>query len=73
MAKSGGVIGSVLTRAVAVLFMQHWSRKFKSKVQSATESLPDSEFKLLLLQYYVDDGNICITALPPGSRFVKAR
>ena len=67
----GGSIGNTLTCALAVLFMVYWSRGFKSKLSLATEDFP--QFYLKMFRYYMDDGNLGSTALPPGSRLIDGK
>ena len=67
----GGSIGNTLTCALAVLFMVYWSRGFKSKLSLATEDFP--QFYLKMCRYYMDDGNLGSTALPPGSRLIDGK
>ena len=62
----GGAIGSTLTRAVAVLYTIRWSKEFKERLSVATSEIPD--FKLYMLKFYIDDGNILSTEFPLGSR-----
>ena len=57
--------------ALAVLFMVYWSRGFKSKLSLATEDFP--QFYLKMCRYYMDDGNLGSTALPPGSRLIDGK
>ena len=65
----GGAIGSTLTGAVAVLYTIRWSKEFKARLSEATTEIPN--FKLFMLKFYIDDGNILSSAFPLGSRMCE--
>ena len=67
----GGGIGNVLTGSLATLYVLHWARIFKQKVNEATVDIPS--FSLYLSQIYVDDKNISCEALPLGSRLINGK
>ena len=49
--------------------MLSWVRSFMAKMREATASLPDQE--LYLHQLYVDDNNVAMEELPPGTRRLR--
>ena len=51
--------------------MLYWARIFTNKLKSATEELED--FKLYLLKYYVDDGNLASESLPSRARLINGK
>ena len=63
---SGGAIGDRLTGALGAILGQVHSRRLLT-------ILADSEAEVKFLQLYVDDGDWCMKALPPGSRFIRER
>ena len=67
--KSGGVIGNILTGALATCYMIVWARKFKEAIERVMVNL--TGYLLLLLMIYVDNGNMAARALPLGSRLIK--
>ena len=67
----GGAIGNKLTGAIATVKMLNWARIFKEKLTFATQNL--QSFSLYFLKYYVDDGNICTSATPPGARLIDGK
>ena len=69
MDKSGGVIGNILTGALATCYMIVWTRKFKEAIERVMVNL--TGYLLLLLMIYVDNGNMAARALPLGSRLIK--
>ena len=64
--KSGLATGTTLSGALANLYMLRWCRLFKEKLIYATTEIRG--FKLYMLLYYVDDGNLIISRLPIGSK-----
>ena len=67
----GGAIGLTLTGALAVLYMLRWCREFLALLRIATTDLVG--FVLFMLKYYIDDGNIICSIMPPGSRLVNGK
>ena len=63
----GGAIGLKLTGAIAKVFMVWWCRKFGQTLRAATADL--EYFRLYLHMFYVDDHNLAMEELPPGSKF----
>ena len=67
--QSGAAIGTTLAGTLAVMYMLQWCRKFKEKVNFATSEIEG--FKILLLLYYIDDGNLITTTFPAGARLFE--
>ena len=66
---SGAAIGTTLAGALAVLYMLRWCRDFQRKLEFATSEIKD--FKLHMLKYYIDDGNIISSHFPLGARMCE--
>ena len=66
----GGAIGLKLTGAIAKVFMVWWCRRFGQTIRAATVNV---EFELYLHMFYVDDHNLAMEELPPGSRYRDGR
>ena len=66
---SGAAIGTTLAGALAVLYMLRWCRDFRRKLDFATSEMEN--FKLHMLKYYVDDGNIISSQFPLGARLCE--
>ena len=66
---SGAAIGTTLAGSLAVLYMLRWCREFKLKLEFAVTEVDG--FRLLMLKYYVDDGNLITTTFPLGSRLCE--
>ena len=67
---NGGAIGLKLTGAIAKVFMVWWCRTFGQTTRAATVNLG---FELYLHMFYVDDHNLAMEELPPGSRYREGR
>ena len=67
---NGGAIGLKLTGAIAKVFMVWWCRTFGQTIRAATVNLG---FELYLHMFYVDDHNLAMEELPPGSRYREGR
>ena len=67
---NGGAIGLKLTGAIAKVFMVWWCRAFGQTVRAATVNLG---FDLYLHMFYVDDHNLAMEELPPGSRYREGK
>ena len=65
---AGAAIGTTLAGALAVMYMIRWSLEFNRRLVVATSMF---DFSLLMLKYYVDDGNIISTTFPPGARLCE--
>ena len=59
---AGAAIGTTLAGALAVMYMIRWSLEFNRRLVVATSMF---DFSLLMLKYYVDDGNIISITFPP--------
>ena len=60
-----------ISGAVSKVFMTNWCRRFKEKMITATTDLKD--FDIYLYKFYVDDHNLVMDSLPPGTRLVGER
>ena len=67
--EEGGPIGLEVSGAVGKVVMLAWCREFHTKLTRATESIPSHE--LYLHKLYVDDNNLVMEELPPGTRLVE--
>ena len=63
---AGGAIGDILTGAIMSVYVLHWARILKQKLETLG-------ITPLLLKIYIDDQNFIIKSLPPGSRIVGDR
>ena len=64
-------IGLKISGAVGKVVMMAWVRDYKAKMSEATAALPNSE--QYLHQLYVDDNNVVMEELPPGTRLVEGK
>ena len=62
---SGGAIGVDLTGVMAQIFMSWWDKEL-------LKTLNELRMEVMLYERYVDDIDICINALPPGTRFINS-
>ena len=67
--QDGAPIGLVISGDAGKMEMLSWVRRFMAKMREATASLPDQE--LYLHQLYVDDNNVAMEELRPGTRRVE--
>ena len=67
----GGPIGNSLSGALAKVYMLWWCRTFLNLLNVATISI--AGFALFMLLFYVDDVNLALEELAPGSRFINGR
>ena len=63
----GGPIGLKLSGVLAKVYMLYWSRHFQNIITRVTRN---SNFMLYLCKLYVDDNNLAMEELEPGSRFI---
>ena len=63
----GGAIGLKLTGAIAKVFMVWWCREFGQTLRAAASV--NVGFELYMHKFYVDDHNLVMEEMPPGSRF----
>ena len=61
---SGGAIGDSLTGSIASVYVIHWCREFKQKLQNVN-IIPE------ILKVYVDDETIVSKPTPPGAKYVN--
>ena len=62
----GAPIGLEVSGAAGKVAMLAWVRSFKARMEVATSTLPNPE--LYLHELYVDDNNVVLEELPPGTR-----
>ena len=67
----GGPIGNSLSGALAKVYMLWWCRTFLNLLNQATNSIVG--FALFMLLFYVDDVNLALEELAPGSRFIDGK
>ena len=67
----GGPIGNSLSGALAKVYMLWWCRTFLQLLTQATNSI--AGFALFMLLFYVDDVNLALEELAPGSRYVSGK
>ena len=67
----GGPIGNSLSGALAKVYMLWWWRTFLRLLSEATTNIVG--FALFMLLFYVDDGNLALEELAPGSRYIDGK
>ena len=60
--EEGGSIGERFTQALARVVMIKWDQEFLALARA-------NSIQVLMYKRYVDDGNQCVVALPPGTRW----
>ena len=67
----GGPIGNRLSGALAKVYMLWWCRAFLRALAAAMVNI--TYFSIYLLLFYVDDTNLAMEELEPGSRLVDGK